>query len=71
METLSISILNPRAKKLIKELAALNLIQINPKKKNILKFLDKIRSKSDNPPSLVEITQMVEEVRTEMFNAKK
>jgi len=71
METITINILNPKAKKLIKDLADLNLIEINSKNKSVKNYLKKIRSKSDNVPTFEEITAIVEEVRTEIYGAKK
>lgn len=65
METIRIDILNPKAKALLKDLANLDLIRI--KKDNsenaFTEVLKKIRSKSDEAPSLEEITKEVEEVR--------
>ena len=71
METITIKIINPKAKKLIKDLVALDLIEITPKGEKITTFLKKIRAKSDNPPTLEEITNYVEDVRTEIYNSKK
>ncbi|SDD86880.1 hypothetical protein SAMN04488104_10884 [Algoriphagus faecimaris] len=65
METIRIDILNPKAKALLKDLANLDLIRI--KKDNsenaFTEVLKKIRSKSDEAPSLEEITKEVEKVR--------
>lgn len=66
MESLEIDILNPKAKKLLKDLADLKLISIRPSKKtgkDFQLFLDRIRSKSDNPPSPEEIADEVKAVR--------
>ena len=64
METLRIHILNPKAKKLLKNLADLDLIKI--KKSTQSDFSDlliKFRSKSSESPTLDEITKEVEKVR--------
>ena len=65
METISIEILNPKAKSLLKDLADLNLIRINKVKvKSEFKdLLDKFRTNSENIPSLDEITAEVEAAR--------
>jgi len=65
MESLRIDILNPKARKLINELAELNLIKIssdNPKT-DFFKLLQKLRKKDKNVLSLDEISKEVEEVR--------
>lgn len=66
MDSIKVDILNPTAKKLLKALAELKLIRIRPEKYDASEFsafLEKIRSKSDEPLSLDEITKEVEEVR--------
>jgi hypothetical protein len=69
METISIEILNPKAKRLLQDLADLKLITI--KSKSTLKeLLEKLRQDSDQAPSLDEITAEVEQVR-KARNAKK
>lgn len=74
MEALRIEILNPKVKTILKQLADLDLIAIskteNPSTelKNLLK---KLRSKSDEAPSLDEITKEVEIVREERYATKK
>lgn len=65
METIRIDIIDPKAMKLLKNLADLNLIKIN-KEKNKSDFSDllkKIRAQSDDEISLAEITKEVEQVR--------
>lgn len=64
MEMLRIDIVNPKAKRIIKELAELNLINIkdNDPVKSFQVLLNKLRGKS-NVISLVEITEEVELVR--------
>lgn len=71
METMKIEIVNPKAKRILEELADLNLISI--KKEDSLKSFDallrKLRSKK-SPLSLDEITKEVEIVRAKRY-AKK
>jgi hypothetical protein len=67
MESIRIEILNPKAKKLLQDLADLNLISIYNEKTSFSDFLEKIRSKSDSELSLEEITQEVEEVRKSRY----
>lgn len=65
METVRIDILNPKAKALLKDLASLDLIRIR-KVQTEMAFIDllkKFRSKSDEAPSLEDITKEVEAVR--------
>jgi len=69
METIQIDILNPKAKKLLRTLADLNLIKIN-KTKNTSDFpalLQKLRVKSSDEISLDEITNEVEKVRSSRY----
>ena len=71
METLRIDIVNPKAKRIIKELADLNLINIRSQDqaKSFQSLLKKLR-KNPSPISLKEITKEVELERTKR-NAKK
>jgi len=71
METLRIEIINPKAKKLLQELANLQLINIKPTVKNdtFEKLLKDIRDKKDAPP-LDEITREVEAVRSKRYADK-
>ncbi len=74
MEALKIEILNPKVKTILKQLADLNLITISKadspslELKNLLK---KLRSKSEEVPSLDDITKEIETVRTERYAKKK
>ena len=65
MESLRIEIINPKAKKLIKNLADMDLIKI--KKENsssdFKKLLSRIRKNSENAPSLEDISKEVELIR--------
>jgi hypothetical protein len=72
MQTYQVNILNPKAAKLLQDLADLNLISIKQAPKdNFLRIVGKLRLKAErNPPSVDEITKEVEEVRTKR-HAKK
>jgi hypothetical protein len=68
MNTLRVNILNPKASRLLKDLADLNLISIQDTSKNGFKsVLKKLRSKSKLVPSLEEITNEVELVRSRRY----
>jgi len=71
METLRIDIVNPKAKKIIKELADLKLISIRKENhsESFQILLKKFRSKK-NSPSLKEITKEVEAVRSRRYGKK-
>ena len=73
METLRIEILDPKVKKLLKDLANLNLIKIGKEiepKVEFQELLCSLRSKSETAPSLDEITREVEEVRSLRYATK-
>jgi hypothetical protein len=64
MDTIRIDILNPKAKKLLENLEALNLISIKKdSKKRFKEIVKQLRTKSTTRPSLEEITKEVESVR--------
>ncbi|UZH56491.1 hypothetical protein JRG66_06420 [Salinimicrobium tongyeongense] len=68
METLRVDIINPKAKKILKELADLNLIKIKEEKKSdFSKLVKKIRSKPVENINLEEITKEVESVRNSRY----
>jgi len=71
METLQIDILNPKAKKLLDNLADLNLIKINKKIKtsDFSELLENLRHKTDEDISLDEISKEVEMVRKKRYEA--
>ena len=70
MNTIRIEILNPKATRLLKNLADLNLIAIRDTSKNgFANVLRKLRSKAKSAPTLEEITREVELVRSSR-NAK-
>jgi len=69
MESIQIEILNPKAKKLLRYLADLNLIKINKttKKSEFSSLLKKLRTNSADEISLDEITKEVEQVRKNRY----
>ena len=73
METIRIDILNPKAKALLKDLANLDLIRIRKENSEnaFSEVLKKFRSKSDEAPSLEEITKEVEAVRKARYEKLK
>ena len=73
METLRIEIVNPKAKRLLQDLADLNLISISKSidsKTDFRELLSKLRSNSDTAPSLDVITMEVEDVRAMRYAGK-
>ncbi len=65
MNTIRVDILNPKAARLLKDLADLNLIAIKDNSKNgFATMLKKLRSKAKSAPSPEEITKEVELVRS-------
>ncbi len=71
METLRIDIVNPKAKRILKELAELNLINIRDKDpiKSFDSLLNRLRTKGKGI-SLDEITKEVEIVRSKRYGKK-
>jgi hypothetical protein len=71
METLRIEIVNPKAKRILKELAELNLINIRDKDpiKSFDSLLNRLRTKGKGI-SLDEITKEVEIVRSKRYGKK-
>jgi hypothetical protein len=68
MNTMRIDILNPKAAKLLKDLADLNLIAIQDTSKNgFASVLKKLRSKAKSAPTFDEITKEVELVRSKRY----
>ena len=68
MNTMRIDILNPKAVRLLKDLADLNLIAIQDTSKNgFASVLKKLRSKSKSAPTFDEITSEVELVRSKRY----
>ena len=67
MSILNIEILNPKAKKLLQDLAELRLISISEKTSNpFMDVVKKLRAKKATI-SLAEITKEVEAVRTKRY----
>lgn len=67
MASLNIEILNPKAKKLLQDLAELRLISISEKDSNpFMEVVKKLRSKKAKI-SMDEITKEVEAVRTKRY----
>jgi hypothetical protein len=68
MNTMRIDILNPKATKLLKDLADLNLIAIQDTSKNgFASVLKKLRLKAKSAPTFDEITNEVELVRGKRY----
>ena len=72
MNTYQIEIIEPGAKKLLDDLANMNLIKVQPlePKKLFKRLLAKMRSSQTNAPTFEEITAEVESVRAERFARK-
>lgn len=74
MEALRIEILNPKVKRILKQLADLELISISKVESSEIQFkklLYKFRSKAKESPSIEEITKEIENVRTERYAKEK
>jgi hypothetical protein len=71
MESVTIDILNPEARKIIDNLAKLNLISIRGKSssKSLRSLLKKMRS-AKRVPAMAEITREVEAVREKRYGKK-
>ena len=68
MNAIRVDILNPKAAKLLKNLADMNLITIHDIPKNGFEtIVKKLRAKTKSVPSLDEITQEVELVRAKRY----
>ena len=66
--TLQIEILNPKATKLLNDLADMNLISITENKDNrFVSVLKRLRAKEKKVPTLAEITREVEAVRKKRY----
>lgn len=73
MKTYQVDLLNPKAARLLQDLADLNLISIKEtKKQDFLDVVTKLRQKAaSNGPTLEEITTEVEKVRAERYATKR
>ncbi len=71
--TYQVDILNPKASKLLQDLADLDLISIKQTTEDgFPKIINKLRIKAaNNPPSLEEITKEVESVRAKRYAKRK
>lgn len=72
--TVTVDILNPKAKALLKSMADDKLITIQSRRNDdFMRAIQKIRRKAakQKPISLAEITKEVEIVRSKMYAAKK
>lgn len=69
MESLVIDILNPKAKRLLQNLAELNLIRIKKKKDKteFNRLLERLRENAEDAPTLDQITKEVESVRKSRY----
>jgi hypothetical protein len=68
MDTLKINIINPKALKLLNDLADMNLISIQDSpKNNFAELLNNLRAKNESAPTLDEITKEVEAVRAKRY----
>jgi hypothetical protein len=68
MNTVTIDIINPKASKLLKDLADLNLIAIRTNSKTgFASVLSKLRKKAKTAPTLDQITNEVELVRAKRY----
>jgi hypothetical protein len=68
MNTMRVDILNPKAARILKDLADLNLITIhNNPKRSFISILNKLRSKEKTTPTIEEITNEVEIVRSSRY----
>jgi len=69
MEAMSVQIINPKAKMLLRNLEAMNLIQIK-KQPSLATMLAKLRRNEDQLPSLEDITREVEIVRQTRYERR-
>ncbi|MFZ1453878.1 MAG: hypothetical protein WAT20_14320 [Ferruginibacter sp.] len=68
MNTLKVNIINPKARKLLNDLADLKLISIQDvSKTGFSSVLKKLRTKNKSAPSLDVITKEVEMARTKRY----
>lgn len=72
METLQINILDPKARKLLEELADQKLIEIKSAEGSVLEAYSRIKAKFEKSPiSEEEILNEVEEVRRSRYGISK
>ncbi len=70
MESIKIEIINPKAKKLLKDLADMKLISILPQT-SLKLLLNKLRKSKSYTPSIEEISNLVNEERETRYGKKK
>lgn len=72
MDTYQIEIIEPGAKRLLDDLANMNLITVQPfeQKRLFKRLLEKMRSSEPIAPTLEEITAEVESVRAKRYARK-
>lgn len=70
MESITIDILNPKAKKLLEDLEDLNLIKVKHLDADWKAYLQEMRKNADSAPSMEEIVQEVKKVRAERYDSK-
>ena len=72
MESIRIEILNPKVKKILQNLADLDLIRMQEKDNILLlkNLFTRLRSNEKNTPSIDEITSEVEEERAKRYGIK-
>lgn len=73
MVTYQVDILNPKAERLLKDLADMDLITLKQTNQDgFMQVVERLRSKAaDNPPTLEEITEEVETARKERYARNK
>lgn len=73
MQSMTINIINPKAEKLIQDLADMELITIesNNKESRLATILEKLRANANTAPTLEEITEEVELVRAKRYRNGK
>lgn len=74
MVTYQVDILDPKADRVLKDLADMNLIAIKQTDNDgFMQVIERLRSKAEQlePPTMDEITQEVETVRAERYARRK
>jgi hypothetical protein len=74
MVTYQVDIIDPKADRLLKDLADMNLIAIKQTDNDgFMQVIERLRSKSERlgPPTMEEITEEVETVRAERYARRK
>lgn len=74
MTTYQVDILNPKADRLLQDLADLNLITIKQVSSDgFIRVIERLRAKAERlgPPTMEEITQEVKTVRADRYASRK